>query len=69
MIPEVRGKAAQELAAVALAAQKVKDARREITEALKAAKAAGATNQEIGDVLGVTRQRVSQMLQVRHIDE
>lgn len=58
----VRGKVAQELADIALAHRKVGEARSELAAAIQAAKKAGATNQEIGDILGVSRQRVSQLL-------
>jgi DNA-directed RNA polymerase specialized sigma subunit len=38
------------------------DTREDLILTLRKAREAGATNQELGDVLGVTRQRISQLL-------
>lgn len=40
----------------------VEEARKAFLVSVEDARAAGATNQEIGDVLGVSRQRISQLL-------
>lgn len=46
----------------ARANRKAREAKRELIEELRKAKASGSTFQELGDLIGVSRQRVHQIL-------